>query len=142
VGDNLMRQITDAIGFESGSDDELVYIWTRGIRNRYANTLTSLKRFNDTQSMTLRGGFKALLFDDKPAVVDDQCPPGTIYALNMDSLFWSQNSDWDWMDQDGEVLKWEPRYDRYIAVLYKYCNLGTYARNRNGKIINAADDVR
>lgn len=142
VGDNLLRQLTDSIGFESGDDTEMVLITTRGIRNRYANTLTSLKRFNDAQSVTLRGGYKALLFDDKPMVVDDQCPVGHVFALNTDALFWSQNSDWEWMDQDGEVLKWEPRYDRYIAVLFKYCNLGTFARNRHGKIVDAADDVR
>lgn len=142
VGDALLRQLTDSVGFESGDDAEMVMITTRGIRNRYANTLTSLKRFNDAQSVTLRGGYKALLFDDKPMVVDDQCPVGYVFALNTDALFWSQNSDWEWMDQDGEVLKWEPRYDRYIAVLFKYCNLGTFARNRHGKITGAADDVR
>lgn len=142
VGDALLRQLTDSIGFESGDDAEMVLITTRGIRNRYANTLTSLKRFNDAQSVTLRGGYKALLFDDKPMVVDDMCPVGHVFALNTDALFWSQNSDWEWMDQDGEVLKWEPRYDRYIAVLFKYCNLGTFARNRHGKITGAADDVR
>ncbi len=142
VGDSLMRQLTDGIGFESGDDDELLYIWTRGIRNRYANTMTSLKQFNDAQSTTLRGGFKALLFDDKPCVVDDQCPVGTVYALNTDAMFWSQNSDFEWMDRDGEALKWDPHYDRYLAILFKYANMGTYARNRHGKITGAADDAR
>jgi hypothetical protein len=33
-------------------------------------------------------------------------------------------SDWDWMSEDGKVLKWESRKDRYTAVLYKYCQLG------------------
>lgn len=143
VGDSLLRQLVDSIGFESGSDDEICMITTRGIRNRYANTLTSMKRFNDAQSVTLRGGFKALMFDDhKPMVVDDHCPPSNLYALNTDALFWSQNSDWEWMEEDGEVLKWEPRFDRYIAILFKYSNLGTWARNRHGRIINADDDVR
>lgn len=142
VGESLLRQLSDAVGFESGDDQDLVGIWTRGMRNRYAATLTSLKRFTDAQSTTLRGGFKAILFDDKPMVVDDQCPPGTMYMLDTASLFWSQMSDWEWMDNDGEVLKWEPRFDRYIAVLFKYCNMGTYARNRHGKITGAADDIR
>ena len=142
VGDTLLRQLTDSIGFESGSDDEMVMITTRGIRTRYANSLTSMKRFNDAQSVTLRGGFKALMFDDKPMVIDDQCPVGTVFALNTDALFWSEMSDWDWMDMDGETLKWEPRLDRYIGILYKYCNLGTWARNRHGKITGAQDDVK
>ena len=60
----------------------------------------------------------------------------------MPAMFWSQMSDWEWMEEDGEVLKWEPRYDRYVGVLFKYCNLGTWARNRHGKIVNAEDDVK
>lgn len=142
VGDDLLRRLTDDIGFESGDEEELVYITTRGVRTRYANTLVSQKRFNDAQSVNLRGGFKAIMFDDKPMVVDDQCDIGVVYALNTKHMFWSQMSDWDWMEEDGKALKWEPRYDRYIGVLYKYCNMGTYARNRHGKIINADDDVK
>jgi hypothetical protein len=142
VGEDLLRQVADSVGFESGDDQDMVGIWTRGMRNRYAQTLTSLKRFTNEDSTTLRGGFKAILFDDKPMVIDDQCPPGTMYMLDTSSLFWSQSSDWEWMDQDGEVLKWEPRYDRYVAVLFKYANMGTYARNRHGKLINGEDDVR
>jgi hypothetical protein len=142
AGDTLLRQLTDSVGFESGSDEEMVLITTRGIRNRYANTLTPLKRFNDEQSMTLRGGFKALMFDDKPMVIDDHCRPGRIYALNTDSLFWSQMSDWEWLEEDGSVLKQVPGYDKYVAHLFKYMNLGTFARNRNGKITGAADDTR
>jgi len=142
VGDNLLRQLCDSIGRESGDEESLVMITTRGIRNRYANTLTAYKRFNDAQSVKLRGGFTALMFDEKPIVVDDHCRPGRVYALNTGQMFWSQMSDWDWMEEDGKALKWESRYDRYIAVLFKYCNLGTYARNRHGKITGADDDVR
>lgn len=142
VGDTLFRQLLDGIGFESGDDEELVMITTRGIRNRYANTLKQFKRFNDAQSVKLRGGFTALMFDDKPMVIDDHCPIGHVFALNTKAMFWSEMSDWDWMDMDGETLKWEPRLDRYVGVLYKYCNLGTWARNRHGKITGAADDTK
>ena len=142
VGDTILRQLTDSIGFESGSDEEMVLITTRGVRTRYAATLQSMKRFTDAQSMTLRGGFKAILFDDKPMVVDDHCRVGRIYALNTDAMFWSQMSDWEWLDQDGDMLKQVPGFDKYVAYLFKYFNLGTFARNRHGKIINAADDSR
>jgi hypothetical protein len=143
IGDSLLRQLKDSVGFESGSDDELIYITTRGIRNRYANTLTSLKRFNDAQSMTLRGGFKALLFDDDPMLIDDVCPLGHVFALNTGAMFWSQMSDWEFMEEDtGRALHIVPGFDRYQAWLFKYCQLGTYARNRHGKITGGADDVR
>ena len=142
VGDSLLRQLKDGIGFESGNDTDTVLITTRGIRNRYANTLTALKRFNDAQSVTLHGGFQALMFDETPMVIDDHCPLGTVFALNTQAMFWSQMSDWEWMDNDGDVLKWESRMDRYVGIIFKYCNLGTWARNRHGKITGAADDVK
>lgn len=142
VGDSLLRQLKDSIGFESGSDTDTVIITTRGIRNRYANTLTALKRFNDAQSVQLRGGFNALMFDDTPMVYDDHCPLGHVFALNTEAMFWSQMSDWEWMEEDGNVLKWESRLDRYVGVLFKYCNLGTWARNRHGKITGGADDTK
>lgn len=145
--DAKLRAALDGVGFESGADQSLggseyVMITTRGIRQRYADTLTSVKRFNDAQSTTLRGGFKVLMFDDAPIFVDDQCPVGHLFILDLKSFFWAQLSDWDWMDQDGEVLKWESRYDRYIAVLYAYIQLGTTARNRNAKLTALTDDVR
>lgn len=143
VGDSLLRQLEDGIGFESGSDEEMIFITTRGIRNRYANTLTSLKRFNDAQSTTLRGGFRALMFDDSPLVYDDVCPLGTVFAINTGAMFWSQMSDWEFMEEDtGRALHIVPGYDKYQAWVFKYCQLGTWARNRHGKITGAADDVR
>jgi hypothetical protein len=142
IGDSLLRQLKDGIGFESGDDTDTILITTRGVRNRYANTLTALKRFNDAQSVTLHGGFQALMFDETPMVIDDHCQLGTVYALNVPALFWSQMSDWEWMDNDGDVLKWESRLDRYVGILFKYANMGTWARNRHGKITGGADDVK
>lgn len=142
VGDNLLRQITDAIGFESGSDEAFCYLTTRGIRNRYAQQLMSQKRFNDAQSVKLHGGFKAILFDEQPMVVDDHVKPGNVWALSLKDFFWSQMSDWEWMEEDGKALKWESRKDSYIGILFKYCNLGTYRRNRHGRISGADDDTR
>ena len=142
IGENLLRQVKDNVGFESGSDEEGIWITTRGIRNRFANTLTSVKRFNDGQAMTLRGGFKAIMFDDQPMVIDDMCTLGTAYYLNCKALFWSQMSDWEWMEEDGKTLKWQPGKDSYIAYLFKYCQLGTWARNRHGAVTGGADDTK
>lgn len=142
VGDNLLRQLVDGVGFESGSDKEMVLITTRGIRNRYASTLTALKQFTDDKSVVLQGGFRALLFDGMPMVIDDHCKKGRVWALSTDDLFWSQMSDWDWLtDQGGGILNLVQGFDKFEAYLYKYAQLGTTARNRHGRITGAADDV-
>lgn len=146
ISDTALRQGKDAVGFESGADLEngldFAIITTRGIRRRYADTLTSVKRFNDAQSVKLHGGFTALMFDENPIFVDDQCPVSTVFGISLRDFFWAQLSDWDWMDEDGKVLKWESRKDRYIAVLYKYSQLGTTARNHHFKLTGVTDDVR
>jgi hypothetical protein len=146
ISDTVLRNAKDAVGFETGLDVDsgldFAIITTRGIRRRYADTLTSLKRFNDAQSVKLHGGYTALFFDENPIFVDDQCPVSTVFGLALNRLFWAQMSDWDWMDEDGKVLKWESRKDRYIAVLYKYTQLGTTHRGAHFKLTGVTDDVR
>jgi len=145
ISDRKFRDLKDGIGFETGVDvdnENFVFITTRGVRARYADTLTALKRFTSLNEQKLRGGYTALMFDENPIFVDDQTPVGTVYGLNLPKLFWAQMSDWDWMDKDGSVLKHESRRDRYVAVLYKYCQLGTTERNAHGKMTGLTDDVR
>lgn len=146
VGDDILHKAKDEVGFEQGlSNDnglDFALVTTRGIIRRYAATLTSLKRFTNAESVKLHGGYTALMFDENPFFADDQCPLGTVYGLALNRLFWSQMSDWDWMEEDGKVLKWESRKDRYIAVLYKYCQLGTTHRGAHFKLTELTDDVK
>jgi hypothetical protein len=92
--------------------------------------------------VNLHGGFSALLFDENPIFVDDACPQGNVFGLSLRDFFWSQLSDWDWMSEDGDVLKWESRRDRYIAILYKYCQLGITARNHHFRLTSVTDDSK
>ena len=142
VGDNLLRQLKDSIGRTSGSDDELIFIWTRGIRNRYVDQLIAYKQFNDSRSVILQGGFEAVTFDGDAAVVDDHQKSGRVHALNVSDLFWADMGDWSWLDMNGSVLQWDVGFDSWIGTLCKYMNLGTYARNRHGVITGADDEVR
>ena len=146
ISDTVLRDAKDAVGFESGVDlsgtNDFAIITTRGIRRRYADTLTSVKRFNDAQSVTLHGGFKTVMFDEDPIFIDDQCPTGSVFGIRTSDMFWAQLSDWDWMEEDGKVLKWESRRDRYTAVLFKYSQLGTTRRNSHFRLTGVTDDVR
>lgn len=146
ISDAVVHDALDGVGFESGVDLEgdmdYALVSTRGIRRRYADTLLGLKQFNDVQSQNLRGGFKYLDFDGNPWFVDDSCPVGTLVGLSLKDFFWAQMGDWEWMDNGEGVLKWESRRDRYIAVLRKYSQLGTTARNRHFRLTGITDDVR
>jgi len=146
ISDTVLRNAKDSVGFESGLDEvgglEFVIVTTRGVRRRYSDTLTAQKRFAATERVTLKGGFDVLLFDENPIFVDDQCPIGNVFGLRTSKLFWAQMSDWEWMERDGDVLKWESRRDRYIAVLYKYSQLGTTHRNSHFRLTGVTDDTR
>jgi hypothetical protein len=146
INDTVLRVAKDTVGFNAGADVnsglDYALITTRGIRRAYADTLTNLRRFDATNTVKLNGGFEVLTFDGNPVFVDDQCPTGELYGLALNKMFWAQGDDWQWMDEDGKTLKWEPRRDRYIAVLYKYCNLGTTFRTANFRLSNLTDDIR
>jgi len=144
LNDTVLRTAKDEVGFESGADLEsgldFAIITTRGIRRRYSDTLLSNRQVSVAQPVKLHGGFTALMFDENPIFVDDHCPQGNVFGLALRDFFWSQLADWDWMDEDGKVLKWESRRDRYIAILYKYCQLGITARNRHFRLTGVTDD--
>jgi hypothetical protein len=121
---------------------------TRGIRRRYVNTLKSEKRFTDKDSVVLRGGFKAVMFNEYPLVFDDDCPKGTMWFLNTDALAWiflpdgDQPGNWDWVDDDGAILtRKADRTDAFEGYLAADHNMAVTARNRLGKISALEDDA-
>ena len=146
LADTDIHTALDEVGFESGLDPEstdgFVFVTTRGVRSRYAQTLTSLKQFTNAEALHVRGGFKVLDFDGRPIYTDDQCQLGRFYGLSTKDLFWSEASDWEWLDKDGAVLSRVDGYDRYEAVLYKYANLGTTRRNGHFLLYGITDDTK
>lgn len=77
----------------------------------------------------LKGGFSALDYQGKPMVGDVDHPYGRINLLVEKDLRVFSNRDWHFLDDDGDVLKWIPGYDKYEAVLTRYINLGVARRN-------------
>lgn len=136
------QQVLDAVGSSGNGEVELI-LTTRGIRRRYANTLKSQKRFTDAQSVTLRGGFKALMFNEHALVFDDDLPRGNMFFLNLDALMWVYlDKDWDWVDDDGAILsRSTDRTDSFEGYLAADHDLAVSSRNQLGKITNLADDA-
>lgn len=146
LADLDIHNAMDSVGFETGvdpeSNDSFVMVTTRGVRSRYAQTLTTLKQFTNADVLHVRGGFKVLDFDGRPIYTDDQCPLGKLYGLSVKDLFWAEASDWEWMDKDGAVLNRVSGYDKYEAILFKYANLGTTQRSRHFLLDGITDDVK
>lgn len=141
--EDLGQQVVDQVGATGNGEVEII-ITTRGIRRRYVNQLKSQKRFTDRDSVTLRGGFKAILFNEDPLVFDDDCPRKYMFFLNTDSFMWVylDTKKWNWVDDDGAVLSRKAdRTDAFEGYLAADHDLAITERNQNGYIKNLEDDV-
>lgn len=133
---DMFQQAMDLADVASDSVPD-VWVTTHGIRRQYLNTLVAAKRYPNT--MELDGGFKALTYDGRPIVVDKDCTRGRVYGIALEALFFAQETDYDWMDQDGSVLNRMSDEDAFQATMYKYWQLATDARNRHVLIADIVD---
>lgn len=134
----LFAQTADAAEILSGDAEINLWVTTDGVRRGLAASMLSQKRFNDT--VELKAGYSGIAINTggstapSALVWDRDCPSNTAYGLATDHLFQFQESDWDFMDQDGAVLSRVSGIDAYEAILYKYHELTTDQRNAHALI--------
>lgn len=93
-----------------------------GVRRAYQELLLATKRTTDT--MNLKGGYKALLYNDIPITVSKYSPKGELYGLDMDTFKMYHIEDWKWFEEDGSVLSRVPGKPVWSATLSRYLDLG------------------
>lgn len=108
---------------------------SHGAKRTYGSALTPDKRYPAGGEITLDGGYKALDFNGIPVLADKDCnltqTPGAafgrMYFLRMDAFEVAMLKDWDWVDDDGAILKLKPTtgtyQDAYLAFLRSYQEL-------------------
>ncbi len=146
AGESLFEQLADDVG-RGGNGELKVFLTTRGIRRRLADTYQSQKRFNDAQAVNIHGGYSAIMVNEVPVVADDDCPVNYAFGLDNSAFKWFEQQRPGWMEmQNGGVFHlkdsatagrkmnvWQAWFSWYVA-------LGCVAPNRTGRIINCADD--
>jgi hypothetical protein len=150
AGETSFEKLSDEVGLSGNGETEL-YLTTRGIRRRLADTYQSQKRFNDANSVTVHGGYKAIMVasggSEVPVIADDDAPRGYAFALNKESFRWYELGTPGWMEQggggifhlkDGSVAGskqavWQAWFSWYAA-------LGNISPNRNGVLLYCTDD--
>jgi hypothetical protein len=140
--EDMGQQVLDEVGAKGW--ETFMTITTRGIRRRYVNTLKAQKRFNDSQSLMLHGGFKYVDFNGVPMLFDDECKKQYMFFIRPDDFLWvNLGGDFRWMQRDGAILRKveNPDLDAYKATLYKYSDLGCSRRGSQAAIYNLADDI-
>jgi hypothetical protein len=146
AGESVFELAADDVGF-SGQGEVEVFLTSRGIRRRLADTYQAQKRYNDAQAVDVHGGYSAIMVNEVPVISDDDAPRHFAFGLNRESLRWFQQSTPGWMEQGGggvfhlkdgstagqKVASWQAFFSWYAA-------LGCVAPNRNAAILYCTDD--
>jgi hypothetical protein len=143
AGETVFEELADDIG-PNGEID--VFLTSRGVRRRLADTYQSQKRFNDAQAVKIHGGYTAIFVNEIPVIADDDAPRGYVFGINKDSFRWFEQTAPGWLDRDGGILKLKDgaTAGTKVAVWQGwfrwYVNLGNTAPNRNGVLRYATDN--
>lgn len=109
----------------------------------YAATLTGQRRFQNT--LDIKGGFKGIEVGTGSGTLAvstlRDAPVKEFYAINTDAIALYKASDWEFMEEDGDVLQrivTGNGQDGYGATLFNYSEQCTDTRSAHGVIRNLA----
>lgn len=109
-----------------------------GLQRAFFNLLQSKVQY--VTPTKLSGGFQSLDFQGMPLIADIDAPFGKMFFLDESTLKVFSNRDWHFLDEDGNVLKWNNGFDEWEAVLARYMNIGATRRN-NQLVVSGLTDT-
>ena len=148
AGEDLFEQLADNVGAQGNGEVE-VFLTSRGVKRRLANTYQSQKRFNDKTATRIEGGYSAIMVNEVPVVSDDDAPKGYAFGLNKSAFKWFQQTDPGWLQQgNGGIFHLKTGVttagefsNAWLAFFRWYSALGCVAPNRTGRIEECSDDA-
>ena len=151
AGETSFELISDEVG-QTGQGETEVFITTRGIRRRLADTFQSTKRFTNKEAVQIHGGYSAIMVasgaGEVPVVIDDDAPKGSVFAIDKSALRWFQQWGPGFLEspQDGTVFHLKDgsaagtKEAVWQAWMGWYATLGCVAPNRLGRLRYCTDD--
>lgn len=145
AGESLFEQLADNVG-AMGNGDVEVFLTTRGIRRRLADSYQSQKRFNDAQAVDVHGGYSAIMVNEIPVVADDDAPKKFAFGFNKSALKWFEQTKPGWLEREnGGIFHLKTAGTGTYAAIWQawfrwYAALGCVAPNRTGRIEFCTDD--
>lgn len=146
AGESLFEQLADNVGAQGNGDVE-VFLTSRGIRRRLADSYQSQKRFNDGKAVDVHGGYSAIMVNEIPVIADDDCPKGYAFGFNKSAMKWFEQTKPGWLEQsNGGIFQLKTAGTGSYAAVWQawmrwYAALGCTAPNRTGRIEFASDDA-
>lgn len=136
-GWNAVRQ-NGAVG---GND--YVAITTPGIVRRLFETGDFKSNVRFVNSEDMKGGFEMVSFNAGSGSIklmaDRHAPWGKVFIINKANVKLFSPGDWDFLDEDGQPVKWVADQDAFQFVLARYANLGASRRNNSIVIYGVTD---
>lgn len=151
AGETSFELISDDVG-QTGQGETEVFITTRGIRRRLADTFQSTKRFTNKEAVQIHGGYSAIMVasgaGEVPVVIDDDAPKGSVFAIDKSALRWFQQWGPGFLEspQDGTVFHLKSgstagtKEAVWQAWMGWYATLAAVAPNRLGRLRYCTDD--
>lgn len=134
-----VRELLDRIDNGSPAEDVTHILCPQAIFNRFVADHEGRRRFGG-RDMTLNGWARAFEFEGRPLIKDVHCPEGYIFAISAPTFAIVQNSEGEWMDEDGGILHRVDGRTAYEAAYFRRGQLVCNSPPSNGFIhnINAA----
>jgi hypothetical protein len=134
--DTVFEAASDEVHLASGNDIDVV-VTSFEVARTFASTLKAQKRFA-SEPVVLKGGFKAISVTTPRGEFalrsERDCETAVAFGLTTEALIHYTASDWEFMDEDGDMLVRTNQQDAYEATLYRYHELATDQRNAHFKL--------
>lgn len=97
--------------------------------------LLNQRRYEGTATK-LNGWAEAVMYNDLPIVADKHCEPTELFMLDTSKIEIYQNDGGDWIQEDGNILKFVHGEHRYEAHWFQFMQLICEEPNAQGKLEN------
>jgi hypothetical protein len=147
AGESSFEQLADKVGAQGNGDVE-VFLTTRGIRRRLADSYQSQKRYNDAEAVDIHGGYSAIMVNEIPVIADDDAPKTFAFGFNKSAFKWFEQCAPSWLQREGgDIFQLKPggtlgEWAAAWQAWFKwYVALGCVAPNRTGRLESCTDDA-
>jgi hypothetical protein len=127
-----LQQLLSGVEIATGAGDTVKEFRTGQAQfDAYVGLGYAQKRFMDSK---LDKGFQQVDYNGLPFKKDVDCPPAAIFGLNMEYVQNGIAVPLDWMDREGNMLKWDAGFAAWKAVLIEMGNYCFPRPNALGRI--------
>ena len=127
-----LQQLLSGVEIATGAGDTVKEFRTGQAQfDAYVGLGYAQKRFMDSK---LDKGFQQVDYNGLPFKKDVDCPPAAIFGLNMEYVQNGIAVPLDWMDREGNMLKWDAGFAAWKAVLIEMGNYCYPRPNALGRI--------